>query len=154
MLMRVLWRWLFVLMVIGIIYCLSDIPDLHLVREEQLPLWLKQLAGKYTIRFGAEGYFSYVLSLHPDFLLHKLGHITVYGLLGVSLYWATGYSVAWAIGLNAIAAGADEWHQYFIPGRSSRFGDVVLDTLAAIVFILIMRGVKEKSNKSKISNGN
>ena len=137
--MKSLWRWFLVLAVITIIYFLSDIPDLHLVREEQLPLWLKQLGSKYSIKFGTEGYFSYTLSLHPDFLLHKLGHIVAFGTLGICTYWATGYSATWAVVLTVVAAGIDEWHQYFTPGRSSRFGDVVLDTMAAIVCIVIVK---------------
>jgi VanZ family protein len=142
--MKTSWRWLIVLAVVATIYFLSDIPDLHIVREDQLPLWLKQLGYKYTVRFGTEGYFSYVLSLQPDFILHKIGHIMVFGTLGVSIYWATRYSVTWAIALTAITAACDEWHQYFVPGRSSRFGDVVLDTLTAIVFILLVKFMRQK----------
>lgn len=139
-----LWRWLVVLAVVATIYFLSDIPNLHLIREDQLPLWLKQLGKNYTIKFGTTGYFSYAISLHPDYILHKLGHIIAFGTLGISLYWAIGYSVAWAVSLTAIAATWDEWHQHFVTGRSSRFGDVVLDILAAIVFIMIVKYVRKK----------
>ncbi|MBP2628363.1 MAG: VanZ family protein [Firmicutes bacterium] len=136
------WRWLIVMSIILIIFCLSDIPDLHIIREDQLPLWLKQLSNKYTVRFGTTGYFSYVLSLHPDYVLHKVGHIIAFGTLGVSIYWAAGYSATWAVALTAMAAAWDEWHQSFVPGRSSRFGDVVLDTLAAMIFILIVKTIR------------
>ena len=129
--------------VIGIIYFLSDIPDLHLIREEQMPIWLKQLANKYTVKLGTTGYFSYVLSLEPDFILHKIGHIIAFGTLGLSIYWATAYSVTWAVTLTAIAAACDEWHQYFVLGRSSRFGDVVLDTLAALIFVLVVKIIRK-----------
>lgn len=142
--MKKIWRWLVVLVVVTTIYSLSDIPNLHLVKEDQLPLWLKQLGNKYTIRFGTTGYFSYAISLHPDYILHKLGHIIAFGTLGISLYWAIGYSVTWAVALTAMAAACDEWHQYFVPGRSSRFGDVVLDTLAAMVFIVIVKTMRGK----------
>lgn len=143
--MKTSWRWLIVLAIVTTICFLSDIPDLHLVREEQLPLWLKQLGYKYTVRFGTEGYFSYVLSLQPDFILHKIGHIMAFGTLGTSIYWATRYSISWPVGLTAIAAACDEWHQYYVPGRSSRFGDVILDTLAAIAFITVAKLMKCKS---------
>ena len=143
--MKEIWRWLIVLTVIIIIYFLSDIPNLHLIREDQLPLWLQYWGKKYAFRIGSQGYFSYIISLHPDFILHKIGHIVAFGTLGGSIYWAARYSVAWAVGLTAIAATCDEWHQYFVPGRSSRFGDVVLDTLAAIVFILIVKFMRQKN---------
>ncbi len=136
-------RWLLVIIVISIIYFLSDIPDLHLIRENQLPLWLKQLGSKYTVRLGTAGYFSYVISLDPDFILHKIGHIIAFGTLGLSIYWAATYSVTWAVTLTAIVAACDEWHQSFVLGRSSRFGDVVLDTLAALVFVLIVKMIRE-----------
>jgi len=139
-----LWRWLMVITIVVIIYYLSDIPNLHLIRENQLPLWLKQLGRKYTIPIGTTGYFSYVLSLNPDFILHKIGHIVAFGTLGLSMYWATTYSATWAVTLTAIAAACDEWHQSFVPGRSSRFGDVVLDTLAAVVFVLIVKMIRKK----------
>lgn len=115
--MEKIWRWIFVLVIITTICFLSDIPDLHLVREDQIPLWLKLLSAKYAVRFGTEGYFSYMLSLYPDFILHKIGHIMAFGTLGLSIYWATKYSTNWAINLTAIAAALDEWHQSFVPGR-------------------------------------
>jgi hypothetical protein len=141
--MNKIYPWLFVFAVASSIYFLSDIPNLHLIREEYIPLWLKSLSNKYFVKFGAEGYFSYMISLHPDFILHKIGHIVAFGMLGISIYWATKYSMAWAIILTAIAAAFDEWHQYFVPGRSSRFGDVVLDTLAATIFILLVKFMKQ-----------
>lgn len=143
--MKKLWRWLIVLIVLSLIYLLSDISNLHLIRQDQIPLWLQYLSNRYILKIGSEGYFSYILSLQPDFILHKIGHIMAFGTLGVSIYWATRYSVIWAIPLTAIAAACDEWHQYFVPGRSSRFGDVILDTLAAIVFIAVVKSIKGKS---------
>lgn len=136
--------WPRVLVIVAILYFLSDIPNLHLIRDSQIPFWLKQLSNKYTFTIGTEGYFSYIVSLHPGFILHKIGHIVVFGTLGLSLYWATKFSVTWAVVLTAIAATLDEWHQSFVLGRSSRFGDVVLDTLATIVFIVIVRAFRKK----------
>ena len=46
--MKEIWRWLIVLTVIIIIYFLSDIPNLHLIREDQLPLWLQYWGQKYA----------------------------------------------------------------------------------------------------------
>lgn len=143
--MKESWRWLLVVVIIVTIYFLSEIPNLHLINENQIPVWLKQLASKSTIRFGTTGYFSYIISLHPDYVLHKIGHIVVFGTLGVSFYWATSYSVTWAIALTAVTAAFDELHQYFVPGRSSRFGDVVIDTLAAVLFIVIVNMVKRRN---------
>ncbi len=135
--------WLLVVTLIGIIYFLSDIPSLHLIRNDQIPLWLKQLSAKYSFKIGTKGYFSYALSLNPNFILHKIGHVIAFGTLGVSIYWATRYSVTWAVSLVAVVAALDEWHQYFVPGRDSRFSDVVLDTLAAAIFIVLVKFMKK-----------
>lgn len=149
--MKIIWRWLAVLIIISMIYILSDIPNLHLIRKDQIPLWLQYWGNKYVFKIGTTGYFSYMLSLQPDFILHKIGHIVAFGTLGVSIYWATNYSGTWAVLLTAIVAACDERHQFFVPGRSSRFGDVVLDTLAAIIFIftakLLVRKCQNPSNE-------
>jgi VanZ family protein len=70
-------------------------------------------------------------------------------LLGTSLYLATGNSVQWGIFITAIFAASDELHQYFVVGRSSRFGDVVLDVLAATCFVYVLRRFQCKREKSK-----
>jgi len=140
-----LWRWLIVMSIILIIYFISDLPNLHLLRTEQIPLWVQKFGAKYTINIGTTGFFSYTLSLYPEYVLRKIGHILAFGTLGVSFYWATAYSATWAIALTALAAAGDEWHQSFVTGRNSRFGDVVLDTLAAIAFILIVQMIKKNA---------
>lgn len=139
-------RWLPAIAIVLLIYHFSTIPDLHLVSESHIPAWLKPYIEKYTFRIGNSGYFSYMLSLHPDFILHKIGHIVAFGTLGVSLYFAVS-SLPWAVVLTAVAAFADEFHQYFVPGRSSRLGDVILDTLAGLLFILLVRAIQHCRNK-------
>lgn len=132
------------MLIMGTIFYFSSIPDLHFIDSSVLPLWLKSLIGKYSITIGNQGFFSYVLSLHPDFIIHKLGHIGLYGLLGVCLFWATKGSFRWSVMITAIFAVTDELHQGYVPGRSSRFGDILLDVSAAVVFILVMRKLKKR----------
>lgn len=141
---RNIWRWLFVLVIIITIYTLSDIPNLHLIPAYLIPPWLYKIIGQYTFKFGTTGYFSYVVSLQPDYILHKIGHIIAFGTLGMGIYWANGSSAIWATALAAVIATLDEWHQSFVQGRSSRFGDVVLDTLAAMLFIWIVRYLEQR----------
>lgn len=137
-------HWLLVIGLIMIIYALSNIPNFHIIPENTIPLWLKNLIGRYTIKFGTTGYFSYTISLHPDYILHKIGHIIAFGTLGVAIYWAVDHLAIRATILTAVVATLDEWHQSFVPGRSSRFGDVILDTLATIFFIWIMRYLNQR----------
>lgn len=81
--------------------------------------------------------------------LRKLGHVVGYGFLsfllfrawretlprltqlGKNLRWTFRWSAIAVLG-TAIVASLDEWHQTFIPSRTGRWQDVVLDTSAAI----------------------
>lgn len=79
------------------------------------------------------------------FLIRKGGHVVGYGILSVLLFraWratlpamsATLWTPRWAniavLG-TALVASLDEWHQSFIPSRTGRWQDVVLDTCAGI----------------------
>jgi VanZ family protein len=79
------------------------------------------------------------------FYIRKGGHVFGYGLLSVLLFRAwretlpavrgVRWTFRWAniavIG-TALVASLDEWHQSFIPSRTGRWQDVVLDTCAAV----------------------
>jgi VanZ family protein len=77
--------------------------------------------------------------------LRKAGHVFGYGLLSILLFrafreslpllpnprWTLRWSGVAVLG-TAIVASLDEWHQTFLPARTGRWQDVVLDTSAAI----------------------
>jgi len=100
-------------------------------------------------------------------LLRKLGHFSAYAILGGLFFrawratlpawrrsWATDpatgnpvavyreklWTLRWsalAVASAALAAGFDEWHQAFVPSRTSTPVDVLIDTLGAIFLQLI-----------------
>lgn len=93
---------------------------------------------------------------HWHFFIRKGGHVFGYGMLSFLLfrswratlpafenirwrsYWAT-----MAILGTALVASLDEWHQSFIPSRTGRWQDVVLDICAGIgAQILVLLWVK------------
>jgi hypothetical protein len=92
------------------------------------------LFGMDLIRFAAWHAF-----------LRKIGHFVGYFTLSVLLFrsWratfprlSTQWCLQWAMVafLNAsLVAVLDEWHQNFLPSRTSTFGDVILDSTAAFV---------------------
>lgn len=137
--------WLAVIMIIILLFFLSSVPNLVFFQDNLPPIILK-LVNQYSFRFGGTGFFSYSVSLHPDYLVHKAGHIILYGLLGSVLYKALGGSFVWANFLVALFAASDELHQAFVPGRSCRLGDVVLNILAATVFIYAAYRKESKLN--------
>lgn len=79
------------------------------------------------------------------FFLRKGGHVFGYGLLSILLFraWretlpavsAGKWAIRWAnlavLG-TALVASLDEWHQSFLPSRTGRWQDVVLDACAGI----------------------
>jgi VanZ family protein len=79
------------------------------------------------------------------FYIRKGGHVVGYGILSFLLFrawratlpianhanWTMRWSTIAVLG-TAIVASLDEWHQSFIPSRTGRWQDVVLDTCAGI----------------------
>jgi len=83
------------------------------------------------------------------FFIRKGGHVVGYGLLSFFLFrawretlpvagviagkikWTFRWSALALLG-TAVVASLDEWHQTFIPSRTGRWQDVVLDTCAGI----------------------
>jgi VanZ family protein len=83
------------------------------------------------------------------FLVRKSAHFGSYGLLGAFAFFSwratfpapRRWSLLWAtLGLlTAFAGGSlDEFHQSFIPSRTSSFHDVMLDTVGALFFQVVI----------------
>ncbi len=95
------------------------------------------------------------------FYIRKGGHVVGYGILSILLFRAwratlpamgkVNWTLRWAsiamLG-TALVASLDEWHQSFIPSRTGRWQDVVLDTSAGITAqVLIFLWLKSNSNR-------
>lgn len=83
----------------------------------------------------------------PDWLFwaHRLAHIAEYATLGILTLRAYAHGqisvrvnrILYLAGLMFLAGAFDEWHQSFVPGRSSELMDVVFDTICASVGMLV-----------------
>lgn len=85
------------------------------------------------------------------FFIRKGGHVFGYGLLSFLLFrawretlptipqrkWTLRWSLIALLG-TALVASLDEWHQSFIPSRTGRWQDVVLDTCAGIAVQMLV----------------
>jgi VanZ family protein len=80
--------------------------------------------------------------------LRKTGHVIGYGMLGLFLLrgWRATFgqtrALLWRTSLlswlgTAFVASMDEWHQSFIPSRTGTWRDVVLDSTAGFVFLVV-----------------
>jgi VanZ family protein len=85
------------------------------------------------------------------FFIRKTGHVVGYGILSILLFrawratlpamsdrkWTLRWTTIAILG-TALVASLDEWHQSFIPSRTGRWQDVVLDTCAGVAAQLLI----------------
>ena len=88
----------------------------------------------------------------PDnaaFIVRKIGHFLEYLVMGLALGLAAGnvrkrrqlaYWISWIGG--TLFAVTDEIHQYFVPGRSCEFRDVVIDSCGVALGVIVIRLLK------------
>lgn len=107
----------------GIIFYLSSIPDLSLKGE--------------------------LASL--DFVLRKLGHVSVFAIL--MIFWKLNTkNTLLAAGLTLVYAIIDELHQVVVPGRNGTAFDVLIDCIGILVGLWVYRvivGWKEEHENAK-----
>ena len=80
-------------------------------------------------------------------VIRKLGHLTEYAILAILLWralrraavWKSASSFLFAISLIgcAIFAASDEFHQSFVPSRTSSVKDVMIDICGATIGLVI-----------------
>ena len=81
----------------------------------------------------------------PHQLTRKIAHFILFGLLGAAWYYylralgrfTPGFTSLGSLLFVFLYALIDEFHQTFIPGRSGQFSDILLDTAAGLVGIII-----------------
>jgi VanZ family protein len=121
-------------------------------------LWLIVISIESTALLSAHNtsrilypMLHYLFGMAPEgfdelhFYIRKGGHVVGYAILSILLFRAwratlpgagnAKWTLRWAnIALlgTALVASLDEWHQSFIPSRTGRWQDVVLDTTAAL----------------------
>jgi VanZ family protein len=96
--------------------------------------------------------------------VRKLGHVTEYAILAMLLWhalrggtrWQTKMSILFVITWIACAifAASDEFHQSFVPSRTSSPTDVMIDVIGALTGLLIcLRFGRRKSAQTFASIG-
>ncbi len=99
-----------------------------------------------TRLFGDIDLYKFLVFHH---YLRKTGHVVGYGMLSLLLLrgWRATLGrdharllraalLSW-LG-TAIVAAMDEWHQSYIPSRTGTIWDVLLDSVAGVIFLLIV----------------
>lgn len=96
---------------------------------------------------------------HPDTLLDlilkKAAHMIEYGILAFLLWWAfsrgrgtfSHSALVTAFVVSVLYAASDEYHQTFVPGRNGNPVDVGVDTVGALVALLIVGSLGRKRRR-------
>jgi len=108
--------WLWVILWLSVIYWFSNQPDL---KSELQYFW--------------------------DLIFRKIAHMAEYFVLCFLFYKAiNNYKLEFkkviivSLILTLIAAGLDEFHQYFTRGRSASAIDVIIDGIGSLILIVIL----------------
>lgn len=95
--------------------------------------------------FSAQSNLSFVPDASVDFVVRKLGHMAVFGILALLLWRALAGTTAlrrpwaWAFVLAALYAVTDELHQGLVSGRHLSAVDVAIDAAGALIAIVAIR---------------
>lgn len=77
------------------------------------------------------------------FLILKSFHLIEYAILAFLLLFAI-YKTKLVIFISYLYAISDEIHQAFVPGRTSRFRDTLIDLIGILIGVFIFTKIKPK----------
>lgn len=88
----------------------------------------------------------------PEWLIRKAAHFFLYFILGVLVMQAVmtfkklncGKTTLLAIAICVLFAITDEWHQSWNPERSAQLTDILLDSAASIIGVIVLYYTYEK----------
>ena len=113
--------WLPVALWAGLIFVLSAQPDLRFVPDAGL-----------------------------DFVIRKIGHMGVFGILALLAWRALAGTTAWhrpwawAFALTVLYAASDELHQGLVAGRGPSAVDVGIDATGALVALIVIGLIRSR----------
>lgn len=92
-----------------------------------------------------------------EYPVRKAAHMTEYAILGLlSFAFYSGFAALkkrnylYALITTAFYAATDEFHQYFIPGRSAELRDVLIDTSGAAIALLLLYLIMARGCRKKV----
>jgi VanZ family protein len=92
----------------------------------------------------------FVPDLGLDFIIRKLGHMGVFGILALLLWRALSETTAWrrpwawAFVLTVLYAASDEFHQGFVAGRHPSVTDVGIDAAGALIALVAVGLIRSR----------
>lgn len=142
--------WILVVLWIMVIFSLSsETGDVSAIRSQELV----EKLGKYIKIFADEGLLRNCAHIFEFLVLSLLSFVAMFATKHIQsdVDWNDSkliqmksdneVYIAFALWVTCLSAVADEYHQIFVPGRSSSFFDVFLDLAGAVVLMAIIRVV-------------
>ena len=118
------------------------------------------LSAEHTSRFlvpflrWLDPHISWVTVNAIQVVIRKLGHLTEYAILAALLWrafrgvtrWTPKMSILFAVvsAACAVFAASDEFHQSFVPSRTSSSNDVMIDICGALIGLTICVAVASR----------
>ena len=137
-------RWGLLLLWMGFIFYMSNQPAK--VSSQQSDLIVNAIGINTNSSYNSLA----------TFITRKGAHMTEYFILFLLwyrvlvLYVDSKKAKLYAIGLIFLYACSDELHQYFVPGRSAKFKDVMIDTSGGLIGLLVTNIYESINAKIKI----
>ncbi|MDF2653166.1 MAG: VanZ-like protein, partial [Paenibacillus sp.] len=147
-----------ILIWVGVIFGFSS--QTH--KEQDLRPWIKKEISDKTVKQYFSGksfnYGTQKISLKTssasgfvEFFIRKFAHLFIYSILGMLIArlfkaltrWRLGWNYLISVLLCGAYAATDEFHQGFVQGRTARPADVVLDTVGAMLGILLYLSISQ-----------
>lgn len=148
-------RYIPMIIMMCVIFIYSNMPasesaEISDSLVERIIIIVEHISGK-TIQYSTAEFMCYAI--------RKIAHFTEYTILSITACFAfiqsnaakrKNYYLCWLI--SALYAASDEIHQMFVPGRSARLTDVVIDSAGALLgtflYFIINRSIKKVSSKT------
>lgn len=88
-----------------------------------------------------------ILGQNAVFWVRKTAHFMIFGTLSLTFFYGLykNYNknpFLFAFFMSFFYAISDEFHQYFVPGRSADWKDVLIDSFGAFSFLFITKGIQ------------
>ena len=141
-------RWGLVIVWMSFIFYMSNQPAEVSSQQSDLVVQLLNIFG-----IDLNSYFGDLAT----FIIRKGAHMTEYFILFLLwyrvlvLYVDSKKAKFYALGLVFLYASSDELHQYFVPGRSCEFKDVMIDTSGGLIGLLVTKIYENIRMKTKIN---
>lgn len=153
-------RWIPVIAWMTVIFLFSAQTADNSTQTSSLPAEILARLFNPAIDQCSEAYKNMLLD-RCQFVVRKLAHFSVYTVLGMLTYNALrGFeklsfrlSLLFSALLCLLYAVSDEFHQYFVPGRSCQLRDVSIDFSGAVfgialsVLIIKLTGKRRKTHE-------